>query len=75
LMHGLGISDRQFASLWILVIITNLSTLLPLPLLHWLPNESDAHDSPLSLPASDQPSSDFAPQLPVREAVSLSDIP
>jgi folate/biopterin transporter len=75
LMHGLGISDRQFSSLWILVIITNLSTLLPLPLLHWLPDESDVHDSPLSLPASDQPASDFAPQLPVREAVSLSDSP
>lgn len=37
LMHLLGISETNFNSLWLLVIITNLSTLLPLPFLNWLP--------------------------------------
>jgi hypothetical protein len=37
LMKGLGITEHQFETLWLLVVISNLSTLLPLPLLHWLP--------------------------------------
>lgn len=42
LMHWLGITDHNFEQLWLLVIITNLSTLLPLPFLGWLP-ASDEH--------------------------------
>jgi folate/biopterin transporter len=38
LMHLLGISEANFQQLWLLVIIANLSTLFPLPLLHWLPD-------------------------------------
>ena len=37
LMHILRISDNNFDLLWLLVIITNISTLLPLPFLKWLP--------------------------------------
>jgi folate/biopterin transporter len=37
LTHWMGITDTQFERLWLLVTITNLATLLPLPLLHWLP--------------------------------------
>jgi len=37
IMHGLGITETNFDSLWLLVMITNLSTLLPLPFLNWLP--------------------------------------
>jgi BT1 family len=44
--HRLGIDETHFDKLWILVLITNLSTLLPLPLLGWLPSSSD-------MPASD----------------------
>ena len=40
LTHLLGITDRNFDNLWLLVIITNLSTLLPLLFLNWLPAES-----------------------------------
>jgi BT1 family. len=36
-MHWLGITESNFDSLWFLVLITNLSTLLPLPFLNWLP--------------------------------------
>ncbi len=37
IMHWLGITETNFELLWLLVIITNLSTLLPLPFLNWLP--------------------------------------
>jgi len=40
LTHWLGITDRNFDNLWLLVLITNLSTLLPLPFLNWLPGEN-----------------------------------
>ncbi len=36
LMELLGITETQFDQLWLLVLITNLSSLLPLPLLGWL---------------------------------------
>ncbi|MGK7939693.1 MAG: folate/biopterin family MFS transporter [Crocosphaera sp.] len=38
LTHWIGVTDTNFDNLWLLVIITNLSTLLPLPLVKWLPN-------------------------------------
>lgn len=41
LTHWFGVTDTNFENLWILVILTNLSTLLPLPLLGWLPSASD----------------------------------
>jgi folate/biopterin transporter len=43
IMHWLGIQEEQFQALWILIVISNLTTLLPLPLLRWLP---DADSSP-----------------------------
>ncbi len=46
LTHWLGITDRNFDNLWLLVVITNLSTLLPLPFLAWLPAESTESDDP-----------------------------
>jgi folate/biopterin transporter len=36
-MNWLNITETNFESLWLLVLITNLSTLLPLPFLNWLP--------------------------------------
>jgi folate/biopterin transporter len=39
LMHQLDVTESDFHNLWRLVLITNLSTLLPLPLLHWLPKD------------------------------------
>lgn len=35
--HWLGIKDSNFDNLWLLVVIANLSSLLPLPLIGWLP--------------------------------------
>ena len=37
LTSWLGVTETNFDKLWLLVIITNLSTLLPLPFLGWLP--------------------------------------
>ncbi len=37
LMHWFGITESNFTNLALLVVLTNLSTLLPLPLLGWLP--------------------------------------
>ncbi|BAQ64942.1 folate/biopterin family MFS transporter [Geminocystis sp. NIES-3709] len=39
LTHWLGITETNFEHLWLLLLITNLSSLLPLPLLKLLPNE------------------------------------
>jgi folate/biopterin transporter len=38
LTSWLGVTEHNFDKLWLLVIITNLSTLLPLPFLGWLPS-------------------------------------
>ncbi len=45
LMHWLGISETNFDSLWLLVVVTNLSTLLPLIFLEWLPALSTPTDT------------------------------
>jgi folate/biopterin transporter len=54
LTHWLGVTETNFDRLWLLVTIANLSTLLPLPLLGWLPNAdpkielpSDGHLPPI----------------------------
>jgi folate/biopterin transporter len=41
LMHGLGVTETDFTQLWLLVVITNLTTLLPLPFLGWLPKAEE----------------------------------
>ncbi|MEG4441829.1 folate/biopterin family MFS transporter [Microcoleus sp. AT9_B5] len=46
LTHFLGITDRNFDNLWLLIIITNLSTLLPLLFLNWLPADSTESSDP-----------------------------
>lgn len=47
LMHWLGISETNFSQLWLLVVITNLSTLLPLPFLGWLPDAESSQQANL----------------------------
>jgi|GEM_PF-5795206 len=37
LTHWLGVTEHNFDRLWLLLTITNLSSLLPLPFLGWLP--------------------------------------
>ncbi|MGG6296848.1 folate/biopterin family MFS transporter [Leptolyngbya sp. AN02str] len=57
LMHLLKVTESDFHNLWLLVVITNLSTLLPLPFLGWLPSQKDgeivsSESSPEALPPS-----------------------
>lgn len=42
LMHWLGVSENNFSNLALLIVITNLSALLPLPFLGWLPNADES---------------------------------
>ncbi len=44
--YWLGITATNFESLWILVVITNLSTLLPLPFINWLPAAEEQTNTP-----------------------------
>ncbi len=41
LTHWLGVTETEFGNLWLLVLIANLSSLLPLPFLHWLPSQDE----------------------------------
>jgi len=41
LTYLLGVTESNFDNLWILVLIANLTSLLPLPLLRWLPDEKN----------------------------------
>ncbi|MEA5583558.1 folate/biopterin family MFS transporter [Nodularia harveyana UHCC-0300] len=52
IMHWLGITETNFELLWVLVIITNLSTLLPLPFIPWLPANDPQADLPTLQPAA-----------------------
>lgn len=58
LTHWLGVTETQFDNLWLLVTLTNLSNLLPLPLLVLLPRTSSQGDAPL--PANGNASSPLA---------------
>jgi BT1 family len=39
LTHFLGVTDKNFDKLWLLVLITNLGSMLPLIFINLLPNE------------------------------------
>ncbi|BCX11847.1 MAG: MFS transporter [Thermosynechococcus sp.] len=56
LTHWLGITEHNFDRLWLLVLITNLSTLLPLPLLNWLPQQLPAPASQSAVAVELEPS-------------------
>lgn len=65
LTHWLGVTETNFENLWLLVLITNLTTLLPLPFLGWLPNAqagqvSYSEDAP-ALSASSAPAVEVEP--------------
>jgi hypothetical protein len=48
LMHWLGVTETNFTQLWLLVVITNFSTLLPLPFLGWLPDTESSQQPTLA---------------------------
>ena len=64
----LGVTETNFDKLWLLVIITNLSTLLPLPFLGWLPAGDPGQDS------SENDSNRLAPgEAPVHSSGGLTE--
>ena len=58
LTHLLGVTETNFDHLWQLVLITNLSSLLPLPFLGFLPKDG-------TVPDSIEPSSPLTPGMGV----------
>lgn len=60
LTHWLGVTETNFDNLWLLVTLTNLSTLLPLPLLFLLPNTS-AQGDPQAAPQALEPAVEMSP--------------
>ncbi|GAB4531952.1 MAG: folate/biopterin family MFS transporter [Pleurocapsa sp.] len=60
LTSWLGVTETNFNNLWLLVVITNLSTLLPLPFLAWLP-AGDPQELSSSSDRNSQSDNDFAP--------------
>jgi len=56
LTDWLGVTETNFTHLWLLVLITNLTTLLPLPLLGLLPTASAQQESAEPVPRFLQPS-------------------
>ena len=64
LTSWLGVTETNFDRLWLLVTITNLSTLLPLPFLGWLPSGDPGEAN----------SNDLAPnEAPVHSSGSLTE--
>ncbi|YAF94546.1 MAG: folate/biopterin family MFS transporter [Nodularia sp. CChRGM 3473] len=73
IMHWLGITETNFESLWLLVIITNLSTLLPLPFINWLPANDPQAETATLQPANDEEQTflpDLMSELMLRESDS-----
>ncbi|MEC4984295.1 MAG: folate/biopterin family MFS transporter [Oscillatoria sp. PMC 1068.18] len=50
LTHWLGVTETNFDNLWLLVLLTNLSTLLPLPFLGFLPTGDPQEQAEKALP-------------------------
>ena len=77
LTQWLGITETNFDALWLLVIITNLSRLLPLPFLNWLPAGDSQGETAKTLPPASAKNNveqtfvpDFVPELMMREPES-----
>ncbi|MCU0568501.1 MAG: folate/biopterin family MFS transporter [Oculatellaceae cyanobacterium Prado106] len=76
LMHWLGVNETNFEQLGLLVVITNLTTLLPLPLIRWLPNQDDSSTGEGGdsgrLPATNLPTID--PELTVTQPDLVTEV-
>nr|WP_242018495.1 folate/biopterin family MFS transporter [Pseudanabaena sp. FACHB-1998] len=52
-----GVTESNFDNLWLLIVIANISSLLPLPFLKWLPDEKNNFSSPTQTPVLAEASS------------------
>jgi folate/biopterin transporter len=80
LMHLMEISESNFDNLAPLVIITNLSTLIPLPFLNWLPagdiQEGEVNLPPVAVHCHEQSLiPEFVPELMLRETFPGTNTP
>ncbi len=71
LTHWLGVTETNFDHLWQLVLITNLTTLLPLPLLALLPNTSSQSEGTEEAQILWQSAELPTPDAPDQEAASV----
>ncbi|MEM8828978.1 MAG: folate/biopterin family MFS transporter, partial [Cyanobacteria bacterium P01_G01_bin.19] len=55
LTSWLGVTENNFDNLWLLVTLTNLSTLLPLPFLGWLPSGDPGENNSNKLAPEEAP--------------------
>ena len=63
LMHYLGVTENNFDKLWLLVTITNLSTLLPLPFINWLPAAGEETPEPAQTALQESEKPEIVPNL------------
>ncbi len=76
LMYQLGITETNFDAMWLLVVIANLSNLLPLPFLSWLPAGDSLKETAKTLPPPSTKNTeeafvpDLVPELIMREPES-----
>jgi folate/biopterin transporter len=76
LMHQLGITETNFDAMWLLVVIANVSNLLPLPFLNWLPDGDSLGETAKTLPPASADNTeqafvpDFVPEMMMREPES-----
>lgn len=68
LTHWLGVTETNFDRLWLLITLTNLSSLLPLPLLFFLPDTSSQGGG--SPPGGMAPLPDPSPEPTPKEAIA-----
>lgn len=71
LTHWLGVTETNFDHLWQLVLITNLTTLLPLPLLFLLPNTSSQGEGTEEAQILWQSPAEPPPTAPDQETASV----
>ncbi len=72
LTHWFGVTESNFDRLWLLVLLTNLSTLLPLPLIGWLPAAEPPHPTPTPQRLEPATTEAFVPQLAIK-SVEMSE--
>jgi len=65
LTHWLGVTETEFDNLWLLVLLTNASTLLPLPLVGLLPNGDPGAQPPPAREGEVRHSQAAQPGLPL----------
>ncbi|MGL5082808.1 MAG: folate/biopterin family MFS transporter [Microcoleaceae cyanobacterium] len=75
LTHVFHVTETNFENLWLLVVLTNLTTLLPLPFLNWLPDVSaQGEEEPALILAPEMIGKNVVPEfIPECEGIGIRD--